>query len=200
MLGSLPARRKREEMTKVAINTNAFVYPMPMTLIGSVVNGKPNFMAVAWVNRVNYQPPMMGVALGRHFTNRGIEEYGEFSVNIPSRDLLMVTDYCGLVSGEKRNKSELFQLFFGQLEHAPMIQACPVTMECRLVRAITLPSNTLFVGEILGAYSEEQYMTDGKPDIQKIQPFTLTMPDNSYWAVGKHVGKAWGSGRDFKPV
>lgn len=185
-------------MRKVEINKNAFVYPMPMTLVGSVVNGRPNFMAVAWVNRVNYEPPMIGVALGPHHTNKGIEEHAEFSVSIPSIDLLMLTDYCGLRSGERYDKSALFELFSGKLAFAPMIQQCPVALECRLVESVKLPSNTFFIGEIVGAYSEERYMTDGKPDIQKIKPFTLTMPDNTYWAVGEQVGEAWGSGKEFK--
>ncbi len=41
-------------------------------------------------------------------------------------------------------------------------------------------------------------LTDGQPDILKINPFTLTMPDNQYWAVGKHAGKAWGIGKNWR--
>ena len=43
-------------MSKVKIDTNAFTYPMPMTLVGAMVDGRPNFLAVAWVTRVNYPP------------------------------------------------------------------------------------------------------------------------------------------------
>ena len=72
-------------------------------------------------------------------------------------------------------------------------------MECKLVKAVDLPSNALFICEIVGAYTEEQYLTDGQPDIRKINPSTLTMPDNNYWTVGDHVGEAWGIGRNFAP-
>jgi hypothetical protein len=61
-----------------------------------------------------------------------------------------------------------------------------------------LPLNTLFIGELLEVYTEERYMTDGKPDIKKMHPFTLTMPDNNYWEVGKNVGKAWNTGKKLK--
>ncbi|MBU0495468.1 MAG: flavin reductase family protein [Chloroflexi bacterium] len=184
-------------MDKVKLGHNAFTYPMPMTLVGAVVDGKPNFMAVGWVSRVNARPPMIAVALGSHHTNAGIHEHGEFSVNIPDIELLKAVDYCGLVSGKRQDKSGVFELFYGDLAHAPMIQACPLTMECRLVQAVQLPTNTVFIGEIVEAFIGEQYLTDGKPDIQKLRPFTLTMPDNRYWAVGDQVGRAWGSGRDF---
>jgi flavin reductase (DIM6/NTAB) family NADH-FMN oxidoreductase RutF len=57
-------------MEKVRIESmDAYVYPMPMTIIGAVVDGKPNFMAAAWVSRVNFKPPMMMIALGAHHTN-----------------------------------------------------------------------------------------------------------------------------------
>jgi flavin reductase (DIM6/NTAB) family NADH-FMN oxidoreductase RutF len=80
-----------------------------------------------------------------------------------------------------------------------MVAGCPVTMECKVFEAVDLPSNTLFVGEIVAAYSEERYLSDGIPDVEKIQPFTLTMPDNNYWLVGGHAGKAWNIGKNFAP-
>ena len=182
----------------VEIDENAFVYPMPMTLVGTVVEGRVNFMAVGWASRVNYRPPMIAVALGDHHTNRGIHETGEFSVNVPGRDLLEATDYCGLVSGSRVDKSDVFQVFRGDLANAPMIAECPLAMECRLAEHLELPSNEIFVGLIEGAYCKEECMTDGRPDIRRIEPFTLTMPDNNYWLVGEHAGKAWSSGKGYR--
>jgi flavin reductase (DIM6/NTAB) family NADH-FMN oxidoreductase RutF len=170
---------------------------MPVTLVGAVVEGKPNFMPVAWVSRVNNRPPLIAVAMGTHHTNAGIHAHGAFSVNVPSVDMLEVTDYCGLVSGRKEDKSELFPLFHGDLDHAPMIESCPVTLACKLVQTVELPSISLFIGEILEAYASADVVTNGKPDIKKIRPFALTMPDNRYWAVGSQVGEAWGSGRAY---
>ena len=185
-------------MEKINIDTNAFVYPMPMVIVGSVVDGRVNFMAVGWVTRVNFKPPMIGIALGPHFTNRGIEERREFSVNIPGIPLLEKTDYCGLVSGGKTDKSGLFDVHYGILQAAPLIRECPLSMACRLHETVKLPFNTFYIGEIVEAFSEERYLTDGKPDIGKIRPFTLTMPDNGYWGVGEQVGRAWSAGKKLK--
>ena len=185
-------------MAKIQINTNAFVYPMPMVLAGTMVDDRANFMAVGWVTRVNYQPPMIAIALGKsHYTNGGIHENKAFSVNVPGMNILKETDYCGLVSGKETDKSELFELFYGELEHAPMIKQCPLCMACNLYRVVDLPSNELFIGEIVEAFAEETCLTDGKPDITRIDPFTLTMPDNGYWKVGDHVGKAWSIGKEL---
>jgi flavin reductase (DIM6/NTAB) family NADH-FMN oxidoreductase RutF len=185
-------------MEKIKIDNNAFIYPMPMSLVGSVVDGKVNFLAVAWVSRVNFKPPMIGVALGGHYTNKGIEEHKEFSINIPGSSMIEKTDYCGLVSGSRTDKSKLFDIFYGELKEAPMIKECPVCMACKVHDIVRLPSNTLFIGEIVEAFSEDQYLTDGHPDVKKINPFTLTMPDNGYWAVGDNVGRAWSIGKLFK--
>ena len=186
-------------MDKVKIENNAFVYPMPMVLAGAMVDNKPNFMAVGWVSRVNFTPPMIGISLGKaHYTNGGIHQNRAFSVNVPGMDLIEKVDYCGLVTGKTTDKSQIFDVFYGELKNAPLIRECPLGMECQLVQTVDMPSNTLFIGQILGAYTEERFLTGGKPDILKINPFTLTMPDNQYWAGGRNAGKAWGMGKNFK--
>jgi len=73
-------------------------------------------------------------------------------------------------------------------------------MSCSLYDAVKLPSNTLYIGEVKEVYAEEKYMTDHKPDIRKINPFTLTMPDNQYWSIGENLGKAWDMGKNFKKI
>ena len=185
-------------MAVTRIDSNAFLYPMPMALVGAVVGGKPNFLAVGWIARVNFKPPLIGISLGRHHTNRGIEEQKAFSVNIPGTQLIEKTDYCGIVSGDTKDKSGLFDLFYGDLKGAPLIRDCPISMACRLYNTVKLPSDTLFIGEIVEAYADERCLTEGKPDIGKIKPFMLSMPDNNYWAVGDRVGKAWGIGETLK--
>ena len=61
-----------------------------------------------------------------------------------------------------------------------------------------LPTNTFFIAEIISIFSEEIYLTGNKPDVKKIRPFLLTMPDNRFWSVGEHVGNAWKDGVKFR--
>lgn len=186
-------------MNKIKIDSGAaFLYPMPMVLVGSVVEGRANFMAVGWASRVNFKPPLFAIALGPHHTNKGIDENREFSINIPDVSLIDKTDYCGLVSGSKTDKSELFNVFYGESDKVPLIKECPVCMSCSVYDAVKLPSNTLYIGKPKEVFTEEKYMTDNKLDIKKINPFTLTMPDNHYWSVGENLGKAWNIGKNLK--
>jgi len=185
-------------MEKTKLGQQGFLLPMPMVIVGADVAGTSNFMPVAFVTRTNYAPPRIGIALGKmHHTNAGIREHGEFSVNVPHEGMRVVTDHIGLASGAKQDKSGLFTVFRGQLAHAPMVAECPLSMECRLVETVDQPSNEFFIGEIVETYCNPECLADGKPDIARIKPFTLTMPDNRYWAVGAQIGKAWSDGRGF---
>ncbi|MDQ1274511.1 MAG: hypothetical protein QG610_82 [Euryarchaeota archaeon] len=108
---------------KVKINNNVFVYPMPVTLLGANVKGKANFMALGWTSRVNGNPPMLGVGIHKaHYTPEGIIENRNFSVNFPSSEMVKETDYCGIDSGKKIDKSSLLEVIYGELETAPMIK------------------------------------------------------------------------------
>lgn len=177
-------------MEKIKIANQTFLYPMPMSVVGTVLDGKVNYMAAAWISRINADPARIGAALGKHHvTNRAIREHGEFGLGLPSLDLIREVDYVGLVSGAKIDKSGIFEAFFGKLKHATMARSCPLTMECRLVQVVDQPSNEFFIGEIAGVYCEEEFLTDGQPDIEKMRTYTLTMPDNCYWSVGGFGGE-----------
>lgn len=53
-------------------------------------------------------------------------------------------------------------------------------------------------GEIINIYSEDQFLTDGEPDVKKINPFVLTMTDNRFWSVGECIRKAWNAGKAIR--
>ncbi len=183
-------------MQKISAGKNVFIYPMPIVLVGVQANDRANFMTAGWVSRANANPPMAMVGINKsHYTTDFIKKNGTFSVNIPSSGMREVVDYCGLVSGDNYDKSSLFDVFYGELGTAPMIRECPLCFECRLTDTVELPTNFLFIGEIAASYTEERYMVDGMPDIKKIDPLLLTMPDKHYWTVGSVAGNAWSDGK-----
>ena len=186
-------------MDKIKLGSTIPAYPMPVSLVGAYVDGKPNFLAVAWFTMASYKPPRIAITLGKgHYTNPGIRENKAFSVCLPSEDMVEVTDYCGMVSGKKTDKSEIFDLFYGELETAPMIKDCPLSMECKLVEIVESGSNEIFIGEIIATYTEEKFLTDGKLDFKKMKPLILSQPDTSYWSLGEQVAKAWNIGKNYK--
>ncbi|MDD1774055.1 MAG: flavin reductase family protein [Methanobacterium sp.] len=185
-------------MGKIKLGSNVFI-PMPVTLLGIKIDGKANFMALGWVSRLNASPPLIGAAINKyHYSSEGIRENETFSINIPSENLIKETDYCGLVSGRETDKSTLFNVFYGETGSAPLIEECPLSLECKLVDIYEMPSNELIIGEIVETYLDKDYIKDDAPDVKKMNPLFLTMPDNNYWNLGENVGKAWDVGKELK--
>jgi flavin reductase (DIM6/NTAB) family NADH-FMN oxidoreductase RutF len=184
-------------MAKIKIGPNVFL-PMPVVLVGANVEGKANFMAAGWVTRANYEPPLVAVCLDAdHHTSKGIEENGTFSLCFPGRDLAAKADYCGLVSGKDKDKSGLFDVFYGDTGTAPMVQECPFCVECRLVKTVPLTGDNVYVGEMVAVYAEEGMLLEQSPDVKKMDLIFLTMPDNKYWVLGDEVADAYSIGESL---
>jgi len=190
-------------MGKIVMGPQTLIYPMPSLLVGVNIDDKPNFMTVAWGGIANGEPPMISVAI-RHtrHTLKGIRQRGTFSVNIPSADMVKEADYCGIASGSKVDKAEAcrFKVFYGKLGDAPLIEQCPVNLECKVVHILDLGSHALVIGKIEETHVSQSCLTDGKPDVNKIQPITyVTSPDTRYQALGEVLAKAFSVGRELKP-
>lgn len=187
-------------MEKINLGPNINIYPMPVVIVGCEVNAKANFSTISWVTRVNFVPPLFAVSINKkHLTPEGIKKNKAFSINIPSKEMVELVDYCGLKSGRAGKKSLQFEPFYGPTQFAPMAKECPVNIDCKLIKAIEFPTNTLFIGEAVESYSSTKFMTDGTPDLKKIEPLLFTMPDNKYWDTGEWIGNAWSDGRIVSP-
>jgi flavin reductase (DIM6/NTAB) family NADH-FMN oxidoreductase RutF len=181
---------------KVKLGVRNCLYPMPTTLVGALVNGKPNYVPIAHVGIMELTSISLGMNKS-HYTNQGIKEQKTFSVNIPSVKLVKETDYCGLVSGKNEDKATLFTTFYGALKTAPMIEQCCINMECELVRIVDFPNHDVVVGRIAETYCDEGVQTNGVVDFGKVQPLLFVMNDAGYWKIGGKVAKAWDVGKEL---
>jgi flavin reductase (DIM6/NTAB) family NADH-FMN oxidoreductase RutF len=172
------------------------LYPLPTVLVGATVEGKPNFATIAHVGIIDLRS--VSVSMNRvHYTNAGIKENGTYSINIPSVRMVVETDYCGLVSGSKFDKASVFDVFYGVLETAPMIESCPLNMECKLVQTLEMPHHDVFIGEIVEAYCEEECLEEGGIDYEAVGPILFTMDDKGYWRLGERFADAWEAGKEL---
>ena len=71
-------------MKKTKIDVMPLLLPHPTVLVGADINGKPDFITVAWITIACGTPPWMAIALNhiRH-SLKGIRQNMTFSVNIP---------------------------------------------------------------------------------------------------------------------
>jgi|GEM_PF-190591 len=149
---------------KVSIGSYPLVYPIPLVLLGANVAGEPNYSAVGNCAIGGFNPGLVFVSSVRHhYTNQGIVENGSFSVNFPTTGMVEVADFCGLVSGREYDKGRLFGNFYGQLGTAPMIEECPVALECKVVHEYTHGEMQMFVGEVVNAYVDRRLAVRAGP-------------------------------------
>ena len=182
---------------KTSLGRLNVLYPTPTTLVGAMVDGRPNFITIAYVGIMEHTHLSIGMNKN-HYTNAGIKASGVFSICFPSEDLVVQTDYCGLVSGRDTDKESLFDLFYGELGNAPMIEQCPVCIECRLDRTIDFPSHEVFVGEIVQTFADEAVLRDGKIDLALVRPLLFDMTSRQYWSLGQPVAPCWKIGRQLR--
>ena len=176
------------------------LYPMPTTLVGANVNGKANFLTVAHVGIMNHgDPQYLSVGLNSsHYTNAGIHENGTFSICVPSEDLMVKTDYCGIMTGKKTDKSAIFDVFYAENGTAPMIRECPICMELKLKDVLHYGHHEIFIGELVNTFVQEEVLTEGVIDLSKVKPLIFDFASKNYWSLGNAIGKCWSAGKELK--
>ncbi len=186
-------------MDKKKLGPQPMVWPHPTVLVGANVDGKPDFAAVAWTGVAAGSPPCVTIGLQPHrYSLKGIYQNRTFSVNVPSVDLVKETDYCGLVSGKDADKVKdcKFKVFYGDLKTAPLIEQCPVNLECQAIHFLNLGSHILVVGKVTETYFSEDCLTGDKPDISKVKPFAFG--PGGYLAIGEVFAEAFKVGWEIK--
>ena len=183
-------------MEKVTFGPMPYMSVMPTLLVGANVNGKPNYMTAAWATVACLAPPMVCVAINKvRYTAKGIEENKTFSLNVASSEQVIESDYCGIVSGTKEDKSGVFSSFYGALKTAPLAEECPVNIECKLFSSVDCGSHLLYIGEVVEIHADKSCITEGKPDITKIKP--IIYAQSTYYDVGNEIGKAFSDGKKY---
>ena len=185
-------------MKKVKKGPQTWMFPLPALLIGAVVDGKPNFMTAAWGSIANAEPPMVCVAIRRsRYTRKGIEIGGGLTVNVPAASQSQEVDFCGIESGSKVDKVARcgFTATACGATGAPMVEQCPVNLECKVDQIIELGTHSLVIAYVLETYISEDCVTDGTLDVAKADPLVyLTGTARKYVHAGAPAGDAFSIG------
>ena len=172
------------------------LYPSPLVVVGTMVNGKPNWVLVGHLGIMGHDHIMVSLAKS-HFTNQGIKETKLLSVNIVDEALLRKADYVGCVSGAKVDKSEVFEYSTGEAG-APMITASPLTMECSVKDIYDTKGFDNFILKIENTYVEETVLNEaGKINYHELKPVLFEMPTYEYLKTGDVIGKCMSFGKDL---
>lgn len=180
---------------KKSFGPKTVIYPLPVLLIGTYdAEGKANIMTASWGGIVNSTPPMLSVSVRKErHTYAALMENQEFSISIPQVAKAREADYCGIFSNSNSDKMAELGLnpMKSELINAPVFEEFPVVLLCKVSKTMDLGSHTLFVSEILDFQVEESVLTDGKADIEKIDPLLYDTISKTYYSLGTKVKKAF---------
>lgn len=170
------------------------LYPAPLAVVGAYVGGKPNWVLVGHLGIIGHDRIMLSLAKP-HYTNRGIRENGVLSVNIVDESLLEKADYVGCVSGNKADKSQVFEAEKGAAG-APVITESPLVMECKVDDVYETEGFESFICKVAHTYADESILNDkGKIDYRKLRPVLFEMPTYEYLATGEVLGRCTSYGK-----
>ena len=177
-------------------------YPAPIVLIGAMVEERANYATVGDCAIMGIRPAVVAISLGEAgFTIRGILDAKAFSINIPTTEMLPLVDYFGSVSGKDVDKSELVESTPGTLPGVPLLDACPVSLECRVIEECAVEHRHIFIAEIAEAHVDERFIREadgrlGMAALQDLDPILYTL-DNTYHSVGKPIGTGGKEAAEF---
>jgi len=186
-------------MSKIKLGAVPLVYPIPIVLVGATVDGVANFTEVGDCAVMGIHPALVTISLSAtHHTTKGIDNTGVFSINFPSTEMLSLTDYCGMVSGRDVDKSALFEILQGEQTDAPLIEDCPVGLECRVLEVVQVKHRRLFIAEVVECYVSHQFVktVDGKhtvTSLSELDPIIYAL-DNRYYGIGHSIGAGYQEG------
>ena len=169
--------------------------PQPCVMIATWdKNHNPDVMMAAWAGQYDFR--QIVVSMSKHKTTENLELTGAFTVSFADARTVAESDFLGLVSGNKvpdKVAKAGFTCSPSPNVDAPIIDQYPLTLECKVVSW----SDGILVGEVVNMSADECILTDGKVDLDKLQPIVFDAASMTYRAIGEVVGKAWGAGKKF---
>ncbi|GJM40449.1 MAG: flavin reductase [Ardenticatenaceae bacterium] len=143
-------------MNKVQLTPNTTLYPVPVVLVTCGAGEKVNVFTLNRIASCNAEPPMVSISVRPSRASHDlVDQSGEFVVNIPWPGLELVSDFVGTTSGREVDKWHETGLTTqpAAVVKPPLLDACPVNLECQVRHTLRLPSHSLFVAEVVALHA-----------------------------------------------
>lgn len=188
---------------KVKLGPQRILFPLPTVLVVSGNFEKANIATIAWISILSSKPPTLGISVGtKGFTGEQILKHKEFSVNIATENIMIESDFCGITSGKNTDKFTETGLIKmpSSVINAPIIQQCPLNLECKLTESKIIGTTNHFIGEIVETHIDQDKIKDinntGSIDISAINPLVYISGLKEYRKIGDKIGDAYKIGKE----
>lgn len=160
-------------MDKKAAIFKSCLNPKPNVIVSCRgLNGENNALAVAYCCNCSYDPPMVmvGIVPSRH-SYKLIKDSRCFVVNLTGKENKELFEYLGTHSGKDENKLKTINAKISEAIKikAPVLDDCPVNIECTIVDSVLTGSHEMFIGRIEYVHARPELIKeDGNIDFGKI--------------------------------
>lgn len=159
----------------------------PTVLVSARHAGVDNVMAAAWACALDFSPPKLTVVLDKSAATRAlVEASGRFVIQVPTAAQAQLTIDVGtqsLAATPDKLARAGVQLFDIDGHDVPFVAGCAAWLACRL---IVEPHNQqaydLFIGEVVGAWSDTRVFTDGHWNYENADPALRSL----HYVAGGH--------------
>jgi flavin reductase (DIM6/NTAB) family NADH-FMN oxidoreductase RutF len=179
-----------EIMAKQFWKGSALLAPTPAALVTCGSGDNVNVLTIGWTGIICTRPPMTYISVRpERYSYELIKNSGEFVINLTTSAMCRETDFCGVKSGKDTDKLALcgFHTSPANKVAVPMIDECPVSLECKVTEAKPLGSHTMFLAEIVGIDVDEKYI-DSKNKLNLQQCGLAAYSHGEYFALGRKLG------------
>lgn len=184
-------------MSKKSIGAVVGLYPTPVTVIGTVIDNKVNWINIAHVGVLGLENILVSINKN-HYSSKGVNVGGFISVNLVQENMLEKADYVGLASAKRVDKSEVFQFTVDEDTNMPIINDSPLTMICEVVSSFTTGRHENYILKPVNTLVSEEYLDQkGKIDFEIMSPILFDMQMTRYLSVGNEVAKCWNIGKKY---
>ena len=161
--------------------------PLPVLMLATYdQDGKANVMNAAWGGVYDYN--QVYVSLSKHKTTDNLELKKAFTLSFATKKTEKISDYFGVVSGNKEDKIK------NKTIAPPIIEEYPLTLEC----TVESFEDGNLIGNVVNVSIDEDYLDEnGKIDVDKMEIIAFDMINNTYRVLGENVGKAFKDGFDL---
>lgn len=149
-------------MNKLNFKGSAMLNPTPVVLVTSKSrSNKLNIFTVGWISTVCTREPIISMGIRpERLSYEYIKTSGECVINLPTKDMVKIVDYCGVISGRVEDKIKHFnlQLNKGVSISTPSLQKSPIALECKVKSVTPLGTHDLFLLKVLNVKIDENLL------------------------------------------
>ena len=177
-------------MAKQSLGAGALLAPVPPALVSCGSLESPAVLTVGWTGILNTRPPRTYISVRPQRNSYPILcEKGEFVINLPTVALARAVDLCGCKSGREVDKFALAGLHPAAAFKvgAPLVEECPISLECRVFDRLALGSHEMFLADILAVDVDDSLM-DAAGRLCMDKADLLAYAHGEYFRLGEKVG------------